>query len=295
MTELPLPALDGVEHRFVTLPGLTMHVAEAGHGEPLLLLHGFPQHWWGWSKVLPALAQHYRVICPDLRGAGWTDAPRTGYASEQLVADVIALLEAMQIDRARVMGHDWGALVGFLLCVQHPERVERFVALAVPNPFVRIQPRLLPALPRLWFQYAIATPVLGPALLRRGSQPLARHLLENYTADPTAFSASDVELFIAPFREPARARAGSALYRNFIVPIFGRVLAGRYRRMRLRTPTLIMFGSDDPNMSAEILDGHQRHADDLTVQAVTGASHFLVDERPDEVVERALVFLDAGG
>ena len=70
-----LPVLKGVEHRFVDLPGLRMHVAEAGSGRPLLLLHGFPQHWWEWRKVIPELAQHYRVIVPDLRGAGWTDAP----------------------------------------------------------------------------------------------------------------------------------------------------------------------------------------------------------------------------
>src|SRR6478735_5330910 len=114
MTERPeLPDLGGVEHRFVKLPGLTMHVAEAGTGEPLLLLHGFPQHWWGWYKVLPALARRYRVIAPDLRGAGWTDAPADGYNSEQLVADVVALLDALELDRVKLMAHDWGALVGF--------------------------------------------------------------------------------------------------------------------------------------------------------------------------------------
>ena len=75
MTLPEFPQLDGVEHRFLDLPGLRMHVAEAGAGEPLLLLHGFPQHWWGWYKVLPALAQRYRVIAPDLRGAG-IDAQR---------------------------------------------------------------------------------------------------------------------------------------------------------------------------------------------------------------------------
>ena len=287
------PELDGVEHRFVKLPGLTMHVAETGSGEPLLLLHGFPQHWWGWSKVLPALAEHYRVTCPDLRGAGWTDAPRTGYTAEQLVADVVALLDALKLDRVRVIGHDWGALVGFLLCLHHPERVNRFVSLAIPHPFVRFQPRLLAAFPRLWFQYAIATPVLGPALLRRGGQPLAHHLLDNYTSDPAAFSPRDRELFVAPFREQARARAGSALYRNFIVPIFGRVLAGRYRSMRLSTPTLIIFGGDDPNMSAELLEGHQAYADQLTVEELPGASHFLVDEQPDAVAQRVLSFLAA--
>jgi len=291
MTESAPPELDGVTHRFVELPGLTMHVAEAGDGAPLLLLHGFPQHWWGWLKVLPALAEHYRVIAPNLRGAGWTDAPRTGYDADQLLADVVALLDVLELDCVRLIGHDWGALVGFLLCLHHPERVERFVSLAIPHPFVRFQPRLLAAFPRLWFQYAIATPVLGPALLSRGRQPLAHHLLDNYTSDPTAFSAADRELFVAQYRDRDRARAGSALYRNFIVPIFGRVLAGRYRTMRLTTPTLIVFGGDDPNMSAALLDGHRPYADELVVEELPGASHFLVDEQPDAVAQRVLSFL----
>jgi alpha/beta hydrolase fold len=64
------PRLAGVDHRFVQIPSLGMHVAEAGRGEPVLLLHGFPQHWWEWRKVIPGLAEHYRLICPDLRGRG---------------------------------------------------------------------------------------------------------------------------------------------------------------------------------------------------------------------------------
>jgi pimeloyl-ACP methyl ester carboxylesterase len=284
------PHLDGVEHRFVDLPGLRMHVAEDGHGEPLLLLHGFPQHWWEWRKVIPALAEHYRLICPDLRGAGWTDAPRNGYAADQLVADVVALLDALELDRVRIMAHDWGALVGFLLCLYHPERVESYVSLAIPHPFVRFDPRLLAAVPRLWFQYAIATPILGPRLLSKGRQPLARYLLESYTADKAAFSEQEIELFVGPFRDPARARAASALYRDFIVPLFPRVLAGAYRGMRLSTPALILFGSEDPNMRAELLGGYQDHADDLALEPVDGASHFIADETPDVVVDRALAF-----
>jgi len=291
MTEQPdFPDLDGVEHRFVDLPGLRTHVAEAGAGEPLLLLHGFPQHWWGWYKVLPALAQHYRVIAPDLRGAGWTEAPPSGYDSEQLVADVVALLDALGLERVRLMAHDWGALVGFLLCLYHPERVERYVSLAIPHPFVKFSPRLLAAVPRLWFQNAIATPGLGPYLLSRGSQPMARYLLDHYTSDRSAFTPRDRELFVAPFRDPARARAGSALYRHFIVPLFPRVMAGRYRGMRLSTPTLILYGSEDPNMNPTILGGYQGHADDLTIEEVSGASHFIADEKPADVIDRALEF-----
>ena len=82
---------EGVEHRWVDVAGgLRVHVAEAGEGPPLLLLHGWPQHWWMWREVIPALARSHRVICADLRGHGWTDAPRSGYAKERLASHVIA-------------------------------------------------------------------------------------------------------------------------------------------------------------------------------------------------------------
>jgi pimeloyl-ACP methyl ester carboxylesterase len=291
MTQLPeFPHLDGVEHRFVKLPGLRMHVAEAGSGAPLLLLHGFPQHWWEWRHVLPTLAQHYRVICPDLRGAGWTDAPRVGYTAEGLIADIGGLLDKLELDRVRLMAHDWGALVGFLFCLYHPGRVERYISLAIPHPYVRLDPRLLTSLPRLWFQFAIATPVFGPQLLRMGGQRLARYLLDHYTYNRQAWTPRDVEIFMAPFRDRSRAAAASALYRNFILPMLPRVVLGQYRRMRLSTPTMIMYGSQDPNMRAELLRGYQRHADDLTLERVDGASHFVAEEQPQAVIDRALEF-----
>jgi pimeloyl-ACP methyl ester carboxylesterase len=285
-----MPQLDGVEHRFVDLPGLRMHVAEAGRGEPVVLLHGFPQHWWEWRKVIPRLADHYRLICPDLRGAGWTEAPRNGYTPNQLVADVVSLLNALDLACVRVIAHDWGALVGFLVCLYHPGRVEKYISLAIPHPYVRPNPRLVAVAPRLWFQFAIATPILGPLSLRTGSQPLARYLLNTYTSDKPAWSAQDIELFVAPFRDPARARAGSALYRDFIVPLFPRVLRGGYRHMRLSTPTRIFYGSQDWAMRPELLGGYQDYADDLELVRVEGASHFIADEKPEILVERALEF-----
>ena len=116
---------------------------------------------------------------------------------------------------------------------------------------------------------------------------MATYLLDHYTSDRSAFTPRDRELFVAPFRDPARARAGSALYRYFIVPLFPRVLSGRYRGMRLSTPTLILYGREDPNMNAAILDGYQGHADDLTLEEVDGASHFIADEQPQVVIDRA--------
>jgi hypothetical protein len=91
----PMPEVADVSHRFVQAGRLRTHVAEAGAGRPVLLLHGQFQHWYAWREVIPALAARYRVICPDLRGHGWTETPRSGYRTAELAADVLALLDAL--------------------------------------------------------------------------------------------------------------------------------------------------------------------------------------------------------
>jgi pimeloyl-ACP methyl ester carboxylesterase len=237
------------------------------------------------------LADHFRVICPDLRGCGWSDAPDSGYTREVLLADVIALLDALDLDRVHVIGHDWGALLGFYLCMDHPERVRRFVSLAVPHPYVRFDRRMLRGLPHGWYQLAIVAPVLGPRLLSSGRQRLPRYLFRHFAARPAVWSDADIEHFLAPLREPSRARAGTSLYRGFIQPEAARVFTGFYRGRRLTTPTLVLVGTEDPVVSAELLGGHETDADDLTVEAVAGASHWIPEERPDLVVRRALAFL----
>ena len=119
-----MPEIPGVEvaHDFVDAGGLRMHVASAGpaDAEPLVLLHGWPQHWYAWRRLIGPLSQRYRVIAPDLRGFGWTDAPSGGYEKRELAADVVALLDALGLDRVRLAGHDWGGFVGFLLCLEAP-------------------------------------------------------------------------------------------------------------------------------------------------------------------------------
>ncbi|MDW4573993.1 alpha/beta hydrolase [Microbacterium sp. M3] len=292
-----LPDAEGVRHRFVDLPGLRMHVAEAGDGPPLLMLHGFPQHWWAWRKVIPELAAHYRVICPDLRGAGWTDAPPDGYHSEQLVDDIVALLDALQIDRVDLMGYDSGGIVGYRLCLRHPERVRRYVNFATPHPYAAFHARVLLNMWRLWPMFAIAARGVGPRLLGRGRQRLPRWQMTSDTSDPSVFPPDAVEQYVARFRDPARARAGSRLYRDLMFAEGRRSMSGEYNSMRLRTPTLTMYGAvlydnDLPDgQHPEVLDGYQDHADDLTVERVRGFGYYLAEEKPEFLVGRAREFL----
>ncbi len=292
-----LPALDGVRHRYVQLPGLRMHVAEAGAGEPLLLLHGFPQHWWGWRKVQPALAEHFPVVAPDQRGAGWTDAPPDGYTEEQLVADVVALLDALGLDRVSLVGLDLGGILGYRLCLAHPERVRRFVCLAAPHPYPTFSPGILGRLWRLWPSFATAMPLLGPRLLATGRQTIPRRMMLGDTTDTGVWSPEDLELFLGPLRDRSRARAAAALYRALAMGSARRAAAGAYRRTRLVTPTLQLYGTVlyEGNRDAAghpgLLHGFEPYADDVAIAHVPGSGYYLAEEQPDAVVRHVLDFL----
>jgi pimeloyl-ACP methyl ester carboxylesterase len=287
--DVRFPDVHGVEHRFVELPGgLSMHVAEAGKGDPVLLLHGFPQHWWEWRGVIPALADNHRVIVPDLRGTGWTDAPETGYDRVQLLSDVVALLDALEINRVHLVAHDWGALVGYQLCFEHPERVRSFLCVAIPHPYIRFDVRALPAFRHLWFQQVVAAPGVGAWLLRSGRQRLLRRIIRGFSSPQTTWTDDDLDVYAARMRERARARAASSLYRGLILPELVRIARGVYRGHQLTMPTVILCGADDPVMRRELLGGYEDNADDLTIEVVPDASHFIPDEQPAAVAAHAL-------
>jgi len=282
-----------IRHRTVTANGITMSVAEAGHGTPVVLLHGFPQSSRAWAGVASALADGHHTIAPDLRGAGASDAPRAGYDSATVQRDLLALLDELGLERVDLVAHDWSALVGFELCLAHPDRIRRYVAIAVPAPYLRMSRALaagmLRAMPHLWFQYVIATPVLGPRLLSRGRQRLARWLLRGFEVRPMA--DADVEAYVAALREPARARAASVLYRRLILPGFMNILRGAYRGRVLQTPTLVLFGEADALLPRDALGVDPADAPRTRVEFVPGGGHFLVDDAPAEVAHRIRGFL----
>jgi pimeloyl-ACP methyl ester carboxylesterase len=299
----PFPPLHGVRHRFVELPGLRVHVAEAGAGEPVVLLHGFPQHWWGWRRVIPALAEHYRIIAIDLRGAGWTDAPRHGYTEEQLVADAIALLDTLGLDRVHLVGLDIGGILGFRVCLAHPERVQRFVCIGAPHPYPALSGRLLVRVLmkawRLWPRFATALPLLGPRLMSRGRQRLPRHMMLADAPDRSLWSPEDLEFFLSRLRDPSRARASVALYRALAVDASNRAMAGAYRGTRLVTPTLGLYGAvlDDGDRDAAghpaLLRGYEPYADEFSLAHVPGSGYYLAEEQPKDVIRHVLRFLSA--
>jgi len=274
---LPLPELPGVRHAHHPLPtGVTLHVAEAGDpaAPPVLAVHGWPQHWWAWRSVIPALAPARRVICPDLRGLGWSGQPADGdFAKARMADDLLALLDVLGLERAGVLGHDWGGWAGWLLALRAPARVERLMAVSIVHPW---PPRVASMLNgwRLLYQPVLAAPLLGP----RAAPRLARAALTRATDAATAAAYADV------LAEPARAEASSRIYRHFLLRDLPELMRGVPGRVDL--PVRMLSGRGDPAIHPSQLGGFERHAPAAELELVDGG-HFLLDERPELVADRA--------
>jgi pimeloyl-ACP methyl ester carboxylesterase len=284
-----LPELGGVRHSYHQVNGFRQHVAEAGdpNGEPLVMLHGWPQHWWCWRKVIPGLSERYRVICPDLRGHGWSDAPEGGYQKPQLARDLVALLDVLGLDRVRLMGHDWGSMAGFLACIREPDRFDRFLATSIAPPFPPVQgPKAYLQAWRLYYQLPLTLPLIAPRLVSRPN--FLEVFFKAGTMSDDAISGADLDLYTQILA--SRPHVTLSMYRTFITGEAFELASGAWAGP-LRVPTRVMVGEGDVVANAErIIKASKPYASDLRVHEVKGARHFLPEEQPQAVVERALSF-----
>lgn len=276
----PLPDAYGFEHLVVRTPGLRTHLATVGQGDPVLLLHGFPQHWWQWRVVAPAIAAHgYRAICPDLRGAGWTVAEDPQVRRDTRLHDVLALLDALELESVHVVSHDMGAITAIQLSYEHPERVRTAVQLSVPPFFMSFDPASASGfrhLPRfVW---------------HRPGHSLRGIFSEAYVAHP--LSPATVEAHLAPLQRPEVDGAVRPLTRHMVLPEAARLARGAYRRRRLAVPTLVVFGRQDhpwtEQLMARACRHPERHADRVEFAYVDDARHFITDDAPAAVADLAV-------
>ena len=284
LTALSAEISADVRHHFVEIDGLRIHYAEAGAGEPLILLHGWPQHWWEWRHVIGPLAQRYRVICPDIRGLGWSEGSGGGYTFERLARDLVELMDRLGVRRARVVGRDWGLVAGYRACLNWPERFEQFVALAGVHPWTLdgVRPAVFT---RPWHVYVLAalgrSRSLQTALVERSLRAWRYH---------GGFTASEVDTYLARMRTPGAYAATIDFNRNVVrheVPHFAR----HYRLIRLRVPTLHLNGACDP-LSDGVPDSYRDYADDIRLELIPGCGHFVPEEQPQWLADRLLAFLD---
>jgi pimeloyl-ACP methyl ester carboxylesterase len=268
-----------ITHSRVDAGGLRVHLAQAGpvDAPPVLLLHGWPQTHHLWRHVGPALAADHRVLMPDLRGFGATQAPGRGMDPGTFAADQIALLDALGIERVALIGHDWGGYTGYLLAGRHPDRVSAYLACNTVHPWLEVTPQVVRQAWRAWYAVALASP-LGPLALRRTD--LVARALRGESGGGTGFTAEDLRVFTAALRVPERARASQLLYRSYLRALVGLARGQDDPVPRLTMPHELLFGRRDQAISTVLVA-------DLPGVVFVDAGHFVVDERPDLVVRHA--------
>ena len=252
----------------------------------MLALHGWPQHHWVYRDLLADPPPGLRIIAPDLPGYGWSGPAPHKWAKDDVAADVLALMDAMGLDRVLLVGHDWGGFVGYRMLLAAPERFDGYLVMNMAHPWVT--PRVL--LPTFWrlltYQPMMAT--VGVAVHQRtkiidrmvfGSGPKSHRL------DPAI-----ARVYTERFRDPVCARAARDTYRTFLlreIPASARNPETR----RATVPIRVLFGTGDFAVHQSLADPATANADDYTFEPVD-AGHFVIDERPD-LVRAKLIALAA--
>lgn len=273
-----MPELDGVEHSFHDLPtGVRVHLAAAGPADapPVLAVHGWPQHWWSWREVIRELGGEFRLLCPDLRGLGWSDPPDDDdFRKQRLADDQIALLDVLGLDRVRLVGHDWGGWTALLAALSAPERVSSLLALSIGHPWT--PPSVV--LRHGWllsYQLPLAAPFAGEQVIRDGRYP--RGMLRNGRRDGRRWTLEEEDAYVEVLRQPAVAHASSKLYRDFLVRDVPGTRA--FARRAFEMPARLVIGSREPFRA--FASGFRGDID-----VIDGAGHFLPEEAPQAVAER---------
>lgn len=286
--------LDGVdlEHHWVAANGVRLHVVAAGpsDGPVVLLLHGFPEFWYGWRSQIPALARAgYRVWAPDGRGYGLSDKPPSvyAYALDTLADDAHALVQATGRSTASVVGHDWGAAVAWRLAERHAPSVAELVILNVPHPFVFARTLRTSARQRRRSAYVafFQLPLLPEALLRAGDHRALARSLET-SSRPGTFSAADMAMYRWAWSQPGALKGMLDWYRAALrAPV-------RYAAPpRVRVPTTMLWGARDAFLLSEMAAASVALCDDGRLQVFDEATHWLQHEEPEAVNRSILSFL----
>lgn len=245
--------------------GLHMHVRSVGQGPAVVLLHGFPDTHMVWRKQIgPLVKAGYRVLAPDLRGYGQTDAPEavSAYRLEHVCADVLGMLDALGIARARIVGHDWGAVAGWMLCTDAPERVEQFVTLSVGHPAAFIHAGLdqkLRSAYLLWF--------MMPGLAEQSLRAADFYLMRHFTSDRT-----QVSYWRRSLVDPGRLTAALNYYRANVP----RGFTFASKNDPVTVPTMGIWSSLDPVLGEQQMTDSTRYvSSSFRYERIDGADHWL--------------------
>jgi pimeloyl-ACP methyl ester carboxylesterase len=278
--------MNSINHEFLRLNDVNLHYVVAGEGRPVVLLHGYPETWYSWHKVIPLLTgQGFQCIVPDLRGLGDSSRPTAGYDKKTVAGDIHALLTAhLGIEEFAVVGHDWGGTVGYALASHYGQGVTHLAVLDVTIPGDG-QPDLGQG-GRRWHHTFLQTPDLPEALVAGREETFLRWFYENYGHHRLVLTEETIQEFLRSYTKPGALRAGFAYYRSI-----QRDIADNAGRPKLTIPCLAVGGGTSMGRGHLVEASLKQMATDVTGIVLDECGHWVPEEKPEELASALIDFL----
>jgi len=272
-------------HHMATVNGIQIHYVIGGRGDPVVLLHGWPETWYAWHKVMPALAKNYTVIAPDLRGLGDSSKPLTGYDGKTLAEDIHQLVTRLGFKTIFLVGHDIGSFVVYPYAAEHPTEVKRLVVMDVPPP--GFFPAQVNGGPPLWWILFHETPDVPEALVQGKEREYLSWHYQNLAHNPAAITQEAVNEYVSHYSAPGGMRAGFEHYRA--IPQDA-IQNQNSSKTKLTMPVLALQGGYIPLFGGNItksavIYGMKQLAQNVTGIIVPNSGHYIAEEQPGVVVK----------
>ncbi len=281
----PAATVAGVDHHRVDVNGTELHYVSAGaEGSPVLLVHGFPETWWIFHKLLPLLSEHHRVFAVDLRGFGDSAPAEPGHDSATAAQDVAALIAHLNIGPVHLTGQDISGPTTFRVAAAHPELVQSYTAIETGLPGFGLEMLADVTHGGAWHIGVLAAPGI-PEMLLAGRERafLADYAFPSLNATPDAFTDDDIDEFVRAYARQDGFSGAAALYRSALAEADEiRELASR----KLGMPVLAIGGGSGEFTSAAI----RQVATDVTAVSLDGIGHYAAMEAPDRLAEALVSF-----
>lgn len=281
------------QHLFVETNNIRLHSVTQGQGELVILLHGFPEFWYAWRYQIPALARHFKVVVPDLRGYNDSDKPESGYDLDTLCADIQGLIQRLGYAKAHIVGHDWGGVIAWHLAQKFPHCLNRLAVLNAPPPHRFIQELMsnLDQVRRSWFVFAFQVPGLPEWFIQQNLTEFVKGALREHAIRKGAFSAEETEIYQAALAKPGVLRAAMNYYRQLLwLPNW----LSNFTRLpqKIEVPTLVLWGKEDSFLSHKLTEGLDRLiAAPFKLRIIPECGHWVQQEVPQTVNRELLNFL----
>lgn len=289
---------DIVQHRFAKINGVRLHYVEtnADSQRPtVLLLHGFPDFWGGWRRQIPALHEAgFRVVAPDLRGYNLSSKPRSvfAYSLDRLSGDVVALIKHLGIERAHIVGHDWGGVIAWWTAQHHPRAVDRLAILNAPHPATyQRELRSWDQMRRSWYALFFQLPWLPEHLIRANDFAALRAVWRFDPQRRGAWSREDLQLSVQAMSQPGALTASLNYYRALLRSPRQMQRGGQ----KIPHPTLVLWGERDRYLSSNLLDNLKDWVPNLQTERFPDASHWLQHDAARAVNSHLIEFFSVDG